>query len=96
MHANGDQPAESADGAGIRPDYAHDHAAHNSCAVPGCTTFHLFCFDCGGRRHASATSRPVSSMADSSAIDGRVLTAYAFDDGWTPGSDEYGLAGTEG
>ena len=93
MHANG---ADSAESTANRPDYAHAHAGHNACAVPGCLTFHLFCFDCGGRRHADASGGRGHSATDRGAIDGRVLTAYAFDDGWTPGPDEYGLAGTEG
>jgi hypothetical protein len=96
MHANGEQSGQSSTSADTRLGYARDHAGHNACAVPGCPTFHLFCFDCGGRRHASGAPRPSRSTTDGSAIDGRVLTAYAFDDGWTPGPDEYGLAGTEG
>jgi hypothetical protein len=31
--------------------YSDEHAQHNTCATPGCATFHLFCPTCGGRHH---------------------------------------------
>jgi hypothetical protein len=46
--------------------YTDDHAGHTTCGLPDCRAFHLFCPDCGGRRHttdAIDTVRAVSTNA---------------------------------
>ena len=72
--------------------YADEHSGHTTCGAPGCTSFHLFCPDCGGRRHVGDS---LITAAPPLAADGRTdglpspveLTVAA-------GRDEYRLAGS--
>jgi hypothetical protein len=67
--------------------YTADHSGHTTCGAPGCTSFHLFCPDCGGRRHAGDS---LTGTTDSGA-DGLTGTLELAD---SPGRDEYRLAGS--
>lgn len=52
--------------------YADDHAGHTTCATPGCVAFHLFCPDCGGRRHAADSMSGRATDAGANDLAGAV------------------------
>jgi hypothetical protein len=85
----GAQPDESKG----RPMYADEHAGHTTCAAPGCAIFHLFCPDCGGRRHLIDELPPSMPVVSSATHGGPEQAAMALDGDRVVRRDEYRLAG---
>jgi hypothetical protein len=60
--------------------YSDEHARHNTCATPGCASFHLFCPTCGGRHHLEdefQSAQLTYFAADSFAADSFAADSFA-------------------